>query len=95
MKKYYVEYWNNFGNTYNLYWAGTPEQIAIAESNGFERISRKCAEKLCADENYRAKNDYNFSGYASNVILPVDYDFEEGWRNDRKMYKDGYMILYK
>ena len=46
MKRYYVEYWNNFGNTYNLYWAETPEQIEKAEKF-CERISRKDAEKLC------------------------------------------------
>lgn len=93
MKKYYVHYWNNFANTYNLYWAETPQQIAKAESKGYECISRKYAEKLCVEENYRRKTDYNFSDYASNVILPFDYDGD--WINDKNMYKDGYMILYK
>lgn len=94
MKKYYVNYWKNFGNTYNLYWAETPEQIKKAENLGYERITRKEAERLCAEENYRRKYDYNFSNFASPVILPIDYDNEEGWENDRKVYKDGYMILY-
>lgn len=92
MKKYYVHYWNNFANTYNLYWAETSEQIKEAERNGYERITRKEAERLCANENYRRKTDYNFSGYASAVILPINYDGD--WINDRRMYKDGYMILY-
>ena len=91
MKKYYVHYWNNFANTYNVYWAETPEQIAKAE--GDERITRKYAEKLCAEENYRRQTDYSFSGYASTVILPIDY--EGDWRNDKNVYKNGYIILYK
>lgn len=93
MKKYYVRYWNNFANTYHLCWAETPEQVAKAEEKGCERISKKEAEKLCAEENYRRKTDYNFSGYASSIILPVDYDGD--WINDKNMYKNGYMILYK
>ena len=94
MKRYYVEYWNNFGNTYNLYWAETPEQIEKAEKF-CERISRKDAEKLCTAENYRRKHDNAFSGFAMNFILPIDYEYEDDWRNDKRVYLDGYTVLYK
>lgn len=90
MKRYYVKYYNNFCNTYNLAWAETTEQIAIAEKNGMERITRKQAEKLCSDENYRRKTDYNFSGFASSIILPIDYN--DDWMNDRLMHKNGYIV---
>lgn len=96
MKKYYVEYWNSFGNTYNLYWAETPEQIQIAESlKTCKRITRKEAEKLCAEENYRRRTDYNFSGYATSEIFPIDYNGAGDWMNDRNMYKNGYIIEYR
>lgn len=92
-KKYYVEYYKRFANTYNLYYAETSEQVKVAEKAGLERITRKEAEKLCVDENYRRKNDHDFSGYADNVIYPIDYNGD--WINDKRVYKDGYMILYR
>ena len=100
MKRYYVNYYKDFGNTYDLYWAETPEQIEMAEKK-CERITRKKAERLCAEENYRRKHDQSFSGYASTEILPIDYtsnvnhNWDGDWQNDRKMYKDGYIVLYK
>lgn len=33
MKKYYISYYRDFGNTYNLYWAETSEQIAALPEN--------------------------------------------------------------
>lgn len=93
MKRYYVHYYRDFANTYNLYWAETTTQIEKAEKKGCERITRKEAEILCAAENDRCKHDSNFSGYASSVILPVDY--EGYWQYDKSVYKDGYIILYK
>ena len=45
MKKYFVQYYHDFGNTYNLAWAETPEQIKQAETNKWEQITRKEAEK--------------------------------------------------
>lgn len=93
MKKYYVHYWNSFSNTYTLCWAESAEQMEEAEKNGYERITRKQAEKLCSDEIYRRKTDYAFSGYADSVILPYGHDGD--WINDRRVYKDGHIILYK
>lgn len=91
MKKFYVHY-GDFANTYRLVWAETPEQVEEAENNGYERITRKEAENLCAEENRRRKENPSFSGYASNVIYPVEY--VDNWENNEKMYKDRYIIDY-
>lgn len=95
MKRYYIKYYNDFSNAYNLVWAETPEQIAMAEADGigWERISRREAEKKCSAENERRKYDCSFSGYADSAIYPIDYD---GCAvNDPRMYKDGYLWLYR
>lgn len=94
-KKFYV--WNgDFGNVYNLFWAETPEQIKLAEKNGYTRITRRQAEKLCAEENDRRKYDSNFSGYADNLIFPVDCDeCERDLWNNRSLYVDGYIVKRK
>lgn len=47
MKKQYYVWHGDFGNVYNLYWAETPEQIKLAEKNGYSRITRRQAEN-CA-----------------------------------------------
>lgn len=91
MKRFYVHY-GDFANTYRLAWAETPEQVEEAKNNGYERITRKEAENLCAEENRRRKENPSFSGYASNVIYPVEY--VDNWENDEKMYKDRYIIDY-
>ena len=93
MKQYYVRYYKDFGNTYNLAWAETPDQIKMAEDAGYQKITRREAEKLCAAENDRRKHDQSFSGYADNVILPIECARDD-WRDDRRFEKDGY-IVYK
>ena len=93
MKQYYVRYYKDFGNTYNLAWAETPEQIKAAENAGYEKITRREAEKLCAEENGRRKSDAAFSGYADNVIIPIECARDD-WQNDSRFEKDGY-IVYK
>ena len=97
MKKYYVHY-GNFANTYTLYWAETQEQIEEAEKRGYEQITRKEAEQLCAAENRRRIEEPSLSGYASNIIRPVDYyshfEYSDDWTYSNKMYKDGYLIEY-
>lgn len=93
-KRYYVNYYRDFANTYSLYWAETDDQIKMAEENeNNERITRKRAEQLCASENYRRKYNPNSSGYASNLIIPIDYDFYD-WTNDPDVFRDGYIIDY-
>ena len=54
------------------------------------------AEKLCAEENNRRNYDGNFSGYADNLIFPVDCDeYERDLLNNRSLYVDGYIVNRK
>lgn len=91
MKQYYVHYYKDFGNTYNLAWAETPEQIKAAEDAGYQKITRREAENLCAEENGRRKSDAAFSGYADSVILPIEYAHSD-WQNDRHLRQNGYIV---
>ena len=93
MKKFYVHY-GDFANTYRLAWAETPEQVEEAEKRGYERITRKEAENLCAEENRRRKENPSFSGYADNVILPIDFNEEWDWAGYEKMHKNRYIVEY-
>lgn len=94
MRKYYVHYWRDFGNTYNLYYAETTEQEALAREMGAEQITRKRAEQLCRDENYRRKYDTAFSTYADNVIYPIDFDGH--WMDcEQVLTKKGYTMEYR
>lgn len=98
MKKQYYLWYGDFGNVYNLYWAETAEQIKLAKESGYTRITRRQAEKLCAEENNRRNYDDNFSGYADNLIWPIDYEGEHAeWDlyNRRNVFQDGYVVEYK
>ena len=94
MRKYYVRYYSDFANTYHLRYAETPEQNALAISQGFERITLKDAIALCRRENDRRRYDRSVSGYASTCILPIDYDEgrEMPWDCNPHMVKVGYII---
>ena len=98
MKRYYKYQYRNFGNTYFLCWAETPEQIKLAENpeNGetWERITRKEAYELCAEENRRWKYDQSHAGYADSLIFPIDYKRID-YINDPRVVKSGYLVLYK
>lgn len=96
MKRYFVNYYNDFTNTYNLAWAETPEQLEIAQADGWEQITRKKAQALCMEERRRQLNDPSFSGYADTLIFPIDYDrMENDWQNDSNIRSDGYILEYK
>lgn len=86
MKKYYISYYRDFGNTYNLYWAETSEQIAALPKNA-RKITRREAKRKCAEEKSARGHDPSFSGFASAVILPADYSGEKDWRDDPAHYR--------
>lgn len=65
-KAYYVEYYRDFGNTYNLYWLPDGEPAPAR----FERITCKQAIELCKQERYRRRYDQAFSGYADTWVWP-------------------------
>ena len=89
MRKYFVKY-GDFSNTYNIRYTETDCEETQAIAQGMERISRKEAIKLCARESERRKENPAFAGYASDVILPFEYDGD--WRNDRSLEKIGRLI---
>lgn len=98
MKKQYFVWLGDFGNVYSLYWAETAEQIKLAKENGYTRITRRQAEKLCVEENDRRNYDSNFSGYADNLIYPVDYEGGHSASelyNHRNVFRNGYLVEYR
>lgn len=94
MRKYYVHYYRDFSNTYTLRYTETPEQDALAISQGYERITRRQAISLCRDELDLRKYNPSCGGYASDVITPIDYDEdrEMPWECNPHMVKVGYII---
>lgn len=90
MKRYYVKYYLDFSNTYNLAYTETEAEEKQAKEQGYDRITRKEAERLCALENQRRKQDPAFAYHADAVILPIGYD--DDWRNDSNLTLDGYIV---
>ena len=89
-KKYFVKYYG-FHNCYDLVYTKSEKEAADAVAHGFERISRKEAERLCRMERDRRKYDPAFSGYANDHIWPYAEE-EELWESGRYDY-DGYLII--
>ena len=95
MKKYYAKYYG-FSDTYDVVYVENKEEEKKAISEGWGRISRKLAIRLCVTEKSRRKHDQAFSYYAPTVILPINYP-EDGsdWRNDASMELHGYIVERK
>jgi hypothetical protein len=92
MKKYYVRYWKDFANTYSLFYTENSEQEKLLPENA-ERITRKEAEQLCRDENYRRKSDQAFSHFADNLIFPIDFNADVEYAYDEnRFYIDGFIV---
>lgn len=101
-KNYYVRYYRDFANTYNLCWCYERNKNAKVklEEDGFHRISKERALDLVYQELYRRRFDQSMGGYADSVIYPWNYDAmfdgyddvdeHTGWN---KFYKDGDIIL--
>lgn len=73
MRKYWVQYWRNFGNTYNLFYTENPEEESMLPGNA-ERITRKKALQLAREESDRRKFDGAFAYYASATIAPLSVE---------------------
>lgn len=86
-RKYYVRYWNNFSNTYELYYTDNGEAVR----DDFEQITRKEAIALCVEEKRRRKYDQAFSGAAATTIVPYGYRDDGNIWNDKMYYLDGYI----
>jgi hypothetical protein len=91
MKNFYIKR-SRFANVYDLAWAETEKQTQMALQQGYERIPRSEAFSLCAAERRRRKRDPYFSGYASTVILPIDYPEECDWPNDHSVRLNQYIV---
>lgn len=91
-RQYFAHYYKNFGNTYNLIYADTEEELKLVPE-GAEHVTRKQAESLAAEENYRRRTDRDFSGFADNMIYPVSISQEDKWDiyNLRRYYKNKYI----
>ena len=70
MKHYFVKYYG-FGNAYHVGYTRCPAEDEQVEALGYERITRKEAEKLCANENGRRKADSSFAYMANNILCPI------------------------
>jgi len=85
--KYFVYYYHDFGNTYNLYYTETSEQESFLP-DGSKQITRKEAENLCVQENYRRKHDQSSAYRADNLIYPA------GWEdNGDEPICNGYIVI--
>lgn len=73
MRKYWVQYWRNFGNTYNLFYTENSEEESMLPENA-ERITRKKALQLAREESDRRKFDGAFAYYAPETIAPLSVE---------------------
>lgn len=89
MKKYFVVR-EGFENVYSLHWADSPEMEKLLPE-GTERISRKEAERLAAEENYRRKHTPSSSGYADSAIYPAGTRWNFCPEGDPRYKKIGYI----
>ena len=93
MNKYYIKYTKDFANTYALVYTETAAEEEKAAAEGYQRITRKEAERLCRAERAREQYDPSFAGYASSEILPYSYPAtERDWRDDARMALHGYIV---
>lgn len=89
MKKYFVAY-GRFSNEYSLFWADSPEMEKLLPE-GAKRISRKEAERLATEENYRRKFTPSSSGYADSAIYPAGTRWDFCPESDPRYRKIGYI----
>lgn len=89
MKKYYVDYWSDFCNTYNLYYVD--ESMDMEIPHNWEHITRAEAIHLARMERESRRRNPNFAHYADDSILPADWarDSDDDIRNDPRYYLDG------
>lgn len=70
MRKYWVYYWQNFGNTYRLWYTENSDEEKLLPETA-ERITRKKALQLAREESDRQKFDEAFAYYADSEIYPI------------------------
>lgn len=73
MKKYYIDYYLDFGNTYSLYSVecdADREALARIAPNA-ERITLKAARHKIRNEQWARIHDRAFSGFGDTTITPA------------------------
>ena len=70
MKHYFVKYFG-FGNAYHVGYTRNAAEVEQVEALGYERITRKEAERLCACENGRRRADPSSAYFANNILCPI------------------------
>ena len=92
MKKYFINYYNGFGNTFELRWTDNKEDEEAAIGEGFERITRKEAIEKCKNERERVKRgEHKFSDTIIVPFLPAEIRNCNGLDMDALKTKDGYI----
>ena len=89
MKKYWIHYYRDFANCYNLFWTDSQEMEAELPE-GAEQITKKQAFIKCRQENDRRRYDHSFSGYADSHIFPAGDDCA-CYDGSRDYYLSGYI----
>lgn len=96
MKKYYINYYNNAANIFELRWLDTKKDEEDAIAEGFERITRKEAIEKCKNERERVKRgERNFADTIIVPFLPARIRNTIGWDMDALTTKDGYVYDFK
>ncbi len=85
MKEFFVDYYLNFSNTYRLCYCENAKDYAALNKNA-ERISRKEALKLCADEKRARRHNPNFAHFADVTIVPAEYSSCGNPWNEEALY---------
>lgn len=95
MKQYFIRYYRDFENTYDLCWAETQQQLSVINHDGgWKRIPCKRAIRLCIEERDRRKHDKQNSGYAPIYIFSINHqicDYRNG-TTDGYSARDGYVM---
>lgn len=88
MKKYYVNHYMDFFNTYRLVY--TDETMAGYQLGAeWERITRAEADKLAREESSRRRVGSSFAGVADDAIYPATYGKIPGdWPDADKIWND-------
>lgn len=86
-KAYFVNYYRNFGNTYELRWVWADEIDEMPEH--WQRITRKRAIQLCISERQARREDPAFSGYADIHIWPM---WNGGYGRGEWICDNGYIM---
>ena len=79
MKKYYIEYYRDFANTYNLYSVeNEADQDALHKiAPTAKRITLKDARRKIREERWARVNDQAFGGYGDTSITPAAVALEK------------------